>query len=107
VPRPHRASIAVKRALKRLGSGLKEARIRRGLTAAVVAERAFTSRPALQRVEAGDTGVSIGIYAAVIHVVGLLDRLEALADPGLDELGLALSSEALPKRVRTRRTPKP
>mgnify|MGYP006915173133 CR=1 FL=1 len=31
---------------------------------AVVAERAFTSRSTLQKVEAGDANVSIGIYAA-------------------------------------------
>jgi hypothetical protein len=34
---------------------------RRRLPMAVVAERAFTSRSTLQRVEAGDTSVSIGI----------------------------------------------
>jgi hypothetical protein len=32
---------------------------------AVVAERAFTSRSTLQKVEAGNANVSIGIYAAV------------------------------------------
>jgi hypothetical protein len=39
---------------------------------AVVAERAFTSRKTLQRVEAGDTSVSVGIYAGVLQALGLL-----------------------------------
>lgn len=47
---------------------------------AIVAERAFTSRPTLQRVEAGDTNVSIGIYAGVLHAIGLLDGLSQIAD---------------------------
>ncbi|MFK7859093.1 MAG: hypothetical protein AB8B64_09740 [Granulosicoccus sp.] len=45
-----------------------------------VATRAFTSRKTLQRVEAGDHGVSIGIYASVLNVPGLLDGLAILAD---------------------------
>lgn len=67
---------------------------------AIVAERAFTSRSTLQRVEAGDTAVSIGIYAAVLHALGLLEGLGELADPSVDGVGQALADEALPQRVR-------
>jgi len=67
-----------------------------------VAERAFTSRPTLRRIEAGDHSVSVGIYAAVLHALGLLDGLGMLADPANDAAGMALSSEALPRRVRLR-----
>ncbi|UWM80900.1 hypothetical protein N2A41_19810 [Rhizobium sp. SRDI969] len=38
---------------------------------AVVAERAFTSRSTLQKIEAEDTNVSIGIYAGVLQALGL------------------------------------
>lgn len=69
---------------------------------AVVAERAFTSRSTLQKVEAGDTSVSIGIYAGVLQALGLLDGIGALADIGNDPVGQALSSAALPRRVRSR-----
>ena len=65
-----------------------------------VAERAFTSRKTLQRIEQGDYGVSIGIYAAVLNVLGLLDGLASLADPANDKFGMELSSANLPKRVR-------
>ena len=66
----------------------------------VVAERAFTSRATLQRVEAGDPGVSMGIYAAVLQALGFLEGLDQLADPSRDEVGQALSSAELPKRIR-------
>jgi hypothetical protein len=70
---------------------------------AVVAERAFTSRSTLQRVEAGDPAVSIGIYAAVLHALGLLDGLGRLAELSVDEVGRTLADEALPQRVRMKK----
>jgi hypothetical protein len=71
---------------------------------AVVAERAFTSRSTLQRVEAGDTNVSVGIYAGVLHALGLLDGLSQIADIGNDSVGQALASADLPKHVHVKRT---
>ncbi len=68
----------------------------------VVANRAFTSRQTLQRIEKGDPGVGMGIYAAVMHALGLLDRLAIVADPTLDEVGLARMDDSLPQRVRPR-----
>ena len=40
-----------------------------------MAERAFISRSTLVRVEKGDPGVSMGIYASVLFVLGRADRL--------------------------------
>jgi len=100
MPTPHYPAAAVRRALRKLGTDLREARQRRKLTMAVVADRAFTSRATLQRVESGDPGVSMGIYAATLQALGLLKGLEQIADPSRDEVGQALSSAALPKRVR-------
>jgi transcriptional regulator with XRE-family HTH domain len=71
---------------------------------AVVAERAFTSRSTLQKIEAGDTNVSIGIYAGVLQALGLLDGLSQIADIGNDAVGQALASAELPKRVHFKRT---
>ena len=62
-----------------------------------------TVRPTLRRIEAGDHTVSIGIYAAVLQALGLLDGLELLADPSRDEAGLAIASEKLPERIHLRR----
>ena len=72
---------------------------------AVVADRAFTSRSTLQRVEAGDPAVGIGIYAAVLQALGLAEGLAGIADIGRDTVGQALASANLPKRVRLRRAP--
>jgi transcriptional regulator with XRE-family HTH domain len=100
MPTPHRPSVAVRRALAKLGADIRDARRRRRLPSAVVAERAFTSRPTLQRIEAGDHAVSIGIYAAVLQALGLLDGLGALAEASKDETGLAIAADNLPKRAR-------
>ena len=102
MPTPHRPSLAVRRALRKLGQDIHDARRRRGLPAEIVAERAFTSRPTLQRIEAGDHAVSIGIYAAVLQALGLLEGLELLADPSRDKTGLALATDNLPQRTRLR-----
>ena len=67
----------------------------------IVAERAFTSRSTLQRVESGDHGVSIGIYAAVLHTLGLLEGLRNTAHISNDEVGQALAASALPQRARS------
>ena len=71
----------------------------------LVAERAFTSRSTLQRIEAGDHRVGIGIYAAVLHALGLVERLAAVADPAHDEVGLRLAADELPRRARPKRSP--
>jgi len=74
---------------------------------AVVAERAFTSRSTLQKVEAGEANVSVGIYAAVLQALGLLDGLGEIAEISRDTVGKVLASGELPKRVRLKRTPPP
>jgi hypothetical protein len=71
---------------------------------ALVAERAFISRLTLTRVERGDPGVSLGIYASVLFTFGMADRIGELADPGRDPVGRGLEEEQLPKRVRSRRS---
>lgn len=102
MPTPHHPSIATRQALRKLGRDIYDARRRRRLPANVVAERAFTTRPTLKRIEQGDHGVSIGIYAAVLQALGLLDGLAQIADPVHDMIGMALASDDLPKRVRLR-----
>lgn len=86
-----------------LGGDLRTARLRRRLSMETVAERAFTSRTTLHRLERGDPSVSIGIYAAVMHALGLLDKLANAAVPREDEVGLARADEDLPKRAYSRK----
>lgn len=91
--------IAVRRALPQLGEDLQRARKRRRLTTKMVAERAQISRPTLLRVERGDPAVSLGIYATVLWVLGLADRLKTLAASETDIVGIELEDERLPQRV--------
>ena len=102
MPSPHRPPPGVLRALRKLGADIREARLRRRLPMSVIAERASTSRPTLARVEKGDPSVSMGIYAAILHALGLLGGVAQLADPVNDPMGQALASTELPKRARIR-----
>jgi hypothetical protein len=104
MPTPHQPPAAVRRTLRKLGADIHDARRRRRLPMAVVAERAFTSRSTLQRVEAGDTSVGIGIYAAVLQALGLLEGLGQVADIGHDKVGQELASAALPRRIHIKRS---
>jgi transcriptional regulator with XRE-family HTH domain len=92
--------LPVRRTLSKLGADLSIARRRRRITMAALAERAFIGRATLARAERGDPGVSIGVYATILFVLGLNDRLAALADASNDPLGQALEEEQLPRRVR-------
>lgn len=92
--------IPVQKALRKLGQDIRDARRRRRLAMAIVAERASISRPTLTKIERGDPRVSVGNYARVLLALGLIDRLETLADVRTDELGLALEEEQLPQRIR-------
>lgn len=97
--------IPVRRALRKLGRDIRDARLRRRIPAAVMAERASISRTTLVKVEKGEPGVSIGIYATILFVLGMVDRLAELADIRHDERGLTLEEEQLPKRIRRSKRP--
>jgi transcriptional regulator with XRE-family HTH domain len=102
-----RLAIPVKRALHKLGSDLRDARRRRRIPMALLAERAGLSRTTLTKIEKGDPGASVGAYAAVLFVLGMTDRLADLADPRHDGVGLFLEEERLPQRIRIRGIRKP
>lgn len=106
-PASHSLPLPVQRVLAKLGRDIRDARRRRRLTLAVVAERAATTRKTVMRIEQGDPAVSLGLLTSVLFVLGLADRLGQVADPREDARGLALEEEQLPKRVRPRKTPTP
>jgi transcriptional regulator with XRE-family HTH domain len=92
--------IPVIRALAKLGQDICDARKRRRIPVAILAERASISRTTLNKVEKGDPGVSLGIFATVLFVLGMIDRLSNLVDSSNDTVGLDLEEERLPKRIR-------
>ena len=100
----HRAlPIPVRRALRKLGQDIRDARRRRRIPVAIMAQRASISRVTLSRVEKGEPGVAMGTYATVLFVLGMVDRLADLADARHDAVGLALEEERLPQRIRRSR----
>ncbi len=92
--------IPVTRALRKLGTDIRSARLRRRITTKTLAERAAISRTTLNKAEKGDPGVAMWVYASILFVLGLTDRLAKLAESAEDRIGLSLEEERLPQRVR-------
>ena len=95
-----------RRILKKLGSDIRDARLRRRIRASTMAERALISRTTLHKIERGDAGVSMGMYATVLFVLGMHDGISELADRSRDGIGLDLLEERLPQRVRVPSIPR-
>ena len=91
----------IRRLLVELGENIRLARLRRGFSMELVAERAGMSRTTLRSIEKGEPAVTLGSYANVLHSLGLHDDLGLLARD--DELGRKLQDAKLPTR---RRAPK-
>lgn len=92
--------IPVQRALRKLGQDIRDARKRRRIPMSILAERASISRVTLMKLEKGDPSVSVGICASVLFALGLIKRLEELADAENDSFGRMLEEEHLPQRIR-------
>lgn len=85
--------------LRQLGANIRNARRRRRIPTTLMAERAGISRVTLDKIEKGDPSVSLGRYAAVLYVLGLVKSLGSIASPAIDHVGLSLEEERLPKRI--------
>lgn len=96
----------VRRALRKLGADVRAARLRRRISTQMLAERAAISRTTLNKVEKGDPSVAMWVYASILFVLGLTDRLEKLADHTEDKSGLQLEEAQLPQRIRARKKTK-
>ncbi|MCX6606737.1 MAG: hypothetical protein NTV52_24570 [Acidobacteria bacterium] len=99
--------VPLKRVLRKLGQDIRDARRRRRMPVALLAERASINRVTLGKIEKGDPGVSFGNYAMTLFVLGLSDRLADLADVRTDATGLELDEERLPERIRLSSAGKP
>jgi len=90
-------------ALKKLGEDIRDARKRRRITMALLAERARITPDTLKQIEKGNPYTSIGGYASVLYSLGMIGRLQDIADARYDLTGLMLEEERLPKRIRLSR----
>ena len=85
--------------LEQMGEQIKLARLRRKLSAQLIAERAGISRQTLNAIEKGSSTVAIGSYAAVLHALNNLDT-DFLLVAKDDEFGRKLQDLELPTRTR-------
>ena len=83
--------------LNQMGEQIRLARLRRHLSAELVAERAGISRVTLSNIEKGSPSVAIGSYAAVLHALNGMDK-DLLLVAKDDELGRKLQDLELPTR---------
>ncbi len=89
--------------LEQMGEQIKLARLRRKLSAELVAERAGISRATLWNIEKGSSSVAMGAYAAALHALNGMDR-DLLLIAKDDELGRKLQDlEILPKKRAPRK----
>ena len=90
--------------LEQMGVQIKYARLRRKISAEIVAERAGISRATLCAIEKGSPSVAMGCYAAVLHALNYMDK-DLLLVAKDDELGRKLQDLDLhvQKRVRKKK----
>jgi len=93
---------AARQALVKLGGDIAVARKKRRISTVSMAERAFISRGTLYKLEKGDPSVSMGIYATVLSMLGLVNGLGQVADRRTDTLGLDIEEDRLPKKIQPR-----
>jgi transcriptional regulator with XRE-family HTH domain len=103
---PKRGQVAFPRMQRQahgLGLRLRQARLRRRMSAATMAERAGLSRDTLHRLEKGDVSISLAGFLRVLQVLGLADDVDGLARD--DELGRKLQdiNQPGPRRPRSER----
>lgn len=102
-------------AIEKLGADLAVARLRRKESLKTWAKRMGVSVPTLQRLEAGDPGVGIGIVATALWLIKRDGELRSLAAPEHDQgaiemdvreavdLGRARAKASAEARMRTNR----
>ena len=75
-------------ALRKLGADLATARKRRKQPLRAWAARLDVSVPTLMKMEKGDAGVSMGVYATALWIISRHEALAAVADPKEDRAAL-------------------
>lgn len=101
--RPQRALVPeVRRRADELGSRLRLARRRRGISIAEMAARSSVSHPTIGRLERGDMTVSAAVLVRYLDILGLAADLDRLAEH--DEAGAAIADDRLgqPRRKASR-----
>ncbi len=91
----------VARALRKLGHDLSVARRMRRMTQQDLAQRMDTSVSTVRRMEDGNPGTALHTFLRALHVLGRLEDMVKVMALDQDALGLELTQEQLPQRVRS------
>ena len=90
--------------LRRIGDGIKTARMRRRMTQEELAERVGASWHTIRKIEGGSPVTRIGFYLNALWVLGLFEDVRLLANPERDREGIILEAAARGTRARRHRT---
>lgn len=91
----------VARALRKLGHDLSVARRTRRWTQQDLAQRMDTSVSTVRRMEDGNPGTALHTFLSALHVLGRLEDMASIMALDQDTLGLELTQQQLPQRVRS------
>lgn len=98
-------SLKAERGVAKLASDIALARRRRKFTQQRLADGAGVGIATVRRLEAGDPGISLGNLMMILVALGEEDRLSQMLDMAKDDVGLMMSAESVPMRVREKRKP--
>jgi len=93
--------LRIERILIDLGEKIRLARLRRNMSAQMLAERAGISRQTLSKLENGSGTVSLAVFIQVLFILGLEKDLDAVAKD--DVFGRKLQDLKLPSRRRAQK----
>jgi len=91
--------------IAQLGERIRIARKRRAVTMEDMAARMFVNRKTISRLENGDAGISMAVFASALWVLGLEKDLLEVASPEHDTVGIFRERQRLPKRVHPSKNP--
>lgn len=86
--------------LRKVGSNIKIARMRRNITIKELANRIHVDERTISRLEKGDPSVNFKNLVTVLITLDIADSVVNLANPDDDEVGKALEMQKSPQRVR-------
>lgn len=97
------APAAVMLQAQALGQRIRAARTRRKLRIEDMALHADLAVKTISAIERGELGTGLGAVLKVLWALGLGSGIDQVADPGLDQTGLALDLNAQGQRVRIKK----
>ena len=101
LPKGLTLSFQAQEALRKVGNNIKTARLRRGESEELAAQRTGVSRQTWRRLEEGSPKVALGLFFEAMAVYGFGEQLFDLADPEDDLEGIAHDAARRPLRGRS------